>query len=233
MKHSIIDAMQGKFGDRIISLVGYGSYYFEKSDNCNDIDLCLLLNERHNNDFISLNELIKSTSPAIDITVHYLNEIEDRGWQNFTHGNHGIFFLKHLAHSELLLGDDIFARKSTLISQKKYFKSLIKQINQYTDRIQNKLIATRAEDQKFFQKYFTRIMIDILLLNSDISFREINKSSNLKIYESFVEPNLIFSDKTKELHQKLIKHKLGTQEIATLLSLINTDLSKLTCLNKQ
>lgn len=227
MKHRIVNSLNNKFGDRIISLIGYGSYYFERSTNCNDIDLCMLLDERQEYDFDDLHKLIRSSYPAIDITVHYLNEIERKGWQNFTHGTHGIFFLKHLAHSELLLGDDIFARKSILISQKKYSESLAIQINQYIDRIQNYLIKESDKNQQFFQKYFTRILIDILLLNADISFREINKSSNKKISEYFIEPNSIFSDDTKKIHRKLLKQGLKSQEITTLLSLITDDIHKL------
>lgn len=222
----IIDDIARLFSDRIISLVGYGSYFFDRMINCNDVDLCLLLDTRESSDFYNLNKIIKGDVNNVDITVHYLDELEERGWDNFTHGTHGIFFLKHLGHAKVLIGNDIFARKSSLIPKRKYFNSLIDQINQYIDRIQTKLINESHDLTGYYQKYTTRILIDILLIASQISFREINNNSTIEITKKFISRSSVLSGKTKNLHNELLTGTALNEQVAELLKSLSKDLQE-------
>lgn len=224
MKSLAISTDIGKtFKKRVVSLVGYGSYFFERTRAGSDIDLCLLLDSRSADDFEKLNQLISKQSEEIDITVHYLDEIEERGWDNFYHGTHGVFFLAHLGCAELLLGDDIFARKAALIPNDKYTESLIFQISQYIDRVQVSLIKSQTVDEYFYRKYLTRIMTDMMLLGSDISFREVNKSSTLELVDHFIKDSRIFSPETKDKLNRVIKETITAKSVSEALRAIVCD----------
>ena len=178
----------------------------------------LLLDSRKKGDLKKIGVLVDK---KIDITVHFLDEIEQCGWDNFHHGEQGLFFIQHIAQAQVLVGDDIFSRKAIAINQERYLASLIARIKTYIDRVQRKIVEGKS-DLRFFQKYISRIMTDILLLNSDISFRAINKSSPKDLEKIFKKSN-VFTLRTKKAFDKLINTKCDNSEIEIILSLVVHD----------
>lgn len=220
--HVVASDISKLLGDNIVSLVGYGSYFFDKSHAESDIDLCLLLCTRMPGDLLKLHSVI-SHYDNIDITVHYLDEIEQRGWNNFHHGTHGVFFLAHLGHAELLIGDDIFSRKSHLIPPALYRKSLIAQIHQYIDRVQNAVIKNSGDSTSFFIKYLSRIMIDMLLLDAAVSYREVNTKSVGELFESNIKSSSLFSPKTKTFYERILAGESSADDAAQTLHSLAAD----------
>lgn len=223
----IVKTIQATFHTRVVSLVGYGSYFFNRSHQDSDLDLCLLLDTRNNDDLTKLSTIINNqSSNTIDITVHYLDEIEKKGWENFHHGTHGIFFLNHLAAAMVLLGDDIFARKAMQVPTVKYRESIIAQIDQYIDRIQVEVIKSPQVSSDYYRKYFTRVMTDMMLLDSDISYREINKSSAVDIMNNHIMKSKIFSSSTTRSYKKIMTTTFDKTDISKTLGLVVTDFQK-------
>lgn len=223
----VVKNIESKFSDRVVSLVGYGSYFFDRAHNGSDIDLCLLLNTRDQNDLTILHDIITdSKNSHVDITVHYLDEIEQWGWENFHHGTHGIFFLHHLANATVLMGGDIFARKSAQVPIQKYRESLISQIFQYVDRIQVRVIHDSSVPIDYFRKYLTRTMVDMLLLESEISYREVNTNSAIDVMENFIGVSKVFSGKSKELHKKVMTQDANRKDISDALQYVVYDFQK-------
>jgi len=203
-------------------------FFFERAHQSSDIDLCLLLDTRNEEDLIVLNKLIDGKHESkVDITVHYLDEIECRGWENFHHGTHGVFFLHHLAHAMLLSGSDIFARKAHQVPTAKYTESLISQVHQYIDRIQTALVNDNLIRIDFYRKYLTRIMIDMMLINSEISYREVNTNSAIDIMDKFINASKIFSAESKKIHRKIMTQDADRKDITLLLQFLTSDLRKL------
>ena len=213
---NLISKFQTTFNTRIVCLVGYGSYFYNRKNEKSDIDLCLLLDKRIMGDTKLIREIVDSDETKIDITVHYLDEIETIGWENFSHGTHGIFFLKHLAYSDLLIGEDIFSRMADHVDHRSYVNSLHTQTRQYIDRLQVSLTKYSDEDDAYYIKYITRIMINILLLVSAISFREINHSSVHNIYDKFISKSDIFSNSTKKLYSLILNGRNNIDVIETI-----------------
>ena len=210
------------FGKRILSLVGYGSYFFDRSDKNSDIDFTLLLDSRRDGDLAKVSKLVGDN---IDVTIHFIDEIEQCGWNNFYHGEQGLFFIQHLAQAKVLVGNDIFSRKAPTIDRKKYLESLIGRTKSYIDRVQNGIISSK-HDLRFYQKYISRIMTDMLLINSDISFREINSSSLQDLSKVFMVSN-IFTLRTKKAFSKLIAGQYNNSGLERLLDSVVYDFYKL------
>lgn len=233
---SVIKSLKLIFGPRIVTLVGYGSYFFNRSHDDSDIDLCLVLDKRTPDDLINLKKILASSSSINDITVHYLEELEQRGWGNFTHGTHGAFFLYHLSHAQLLLGYDLFASKAHLVSQQSYRQSLIDQIVAYGDRLQQRIVlGTKKDDRRFYAKYFSRIMVDMMLLDASISFREINRCSPTQLLDEFFSKSSLFSTKTCRLLRIILSTEEDPSEVAEqlLIDIIKTFVLQQSAINKE
>ena len=226
IKLPIVKDIEAKFLDRVVSLVGYGSYSFNRPHDNSDVDLCLLLDTRKRQDLVNVRNIVASNNSHIDITIHYLDEIELRGWDNFHHGTHGVFFLHHLANSIVLSGDDIFSRKSVQVPVGRYKDSLVSQIYQYIDRIQIQLMHDTSMSVDFFRKYLTRTMIDMMLLEFELSYREVNTNSAVDLMNNFISTSAIFSDSSKEFHEKIMKQDADLDDISTSLQYIVADFQK-------
>lgn len=222
----VVKDIESKFLDRVVSLVGYGSYFFDRPHDNSDIDLCLLLDTRRYQDLANIRNIIANNNSHIDITIHYLDEIELRGWDNFHHGTHGVFFLHHLANSIVLSGSDIFSRKSVQVPVTRYKESLVNQVYQYIDRIQVQLMHDTLVPIDFFRKYLTRTMTDMMLLESELSYREVNTNSAVELMNNFISISAVFSDNSKELHRKIIEQDTDLNNISAALQCIVVDFQK-------
>lgn len=198
------------FESRIISFLYYGSHAFsgKTRSRFSDYDFCLVLDKHIPTD---LSELKKITGryKGIDLTVHYLNDLEEIGWNSFQHGNHGTFFLLHLAASKTLLGINIFERKIAVLDKADIKDSLRRQIIEYFWRLDHWYLS-ETENQKLnlrYKKYLIRIAQDIMVSRGDISFSEINRLSDMEFINSHLGDKNYFSTKTKKQF-----HKISTSE---------------------
>ena len=140
----------------------------------------------------------------VDLTFQYLDELEKKGWNNYQLGNHGLFYLYNFSQSICIHGINIFQRK--LIETDYYLvkKSLLFQIQEYFWRLDNFYLKTNnnIKIQNHYIKYLIRIVCDILLFSSDISFSEINIYNNNAIAD-FIQEFNYFSIQTKSQINKI------------------------------
>ena len=207
METHFSDALKATFGEkRIVCLLHYGSSAFENGNlhESSDRDFCLVLDKPRKTDLCKLRFLCLSHNNT-DLTLHYLNHLEDSGWGNFQHGGHGLFFLLHLASANVLLGENIFARKLMYLSTRDVNESLRRQIIEYFWHIDHWLttVADDLELQPKMQKYMIRIAQDILAMHCDISYQEINTCNKRVFAAKYMRDKSYFSRRTKELFGKI------------------------------
>jgi hypothetical protein len=199
MEDLIVQSIKSSFGNRVVCLLYYGSNAFpeKKKSLLSDYDFCLVLDKSKSKDLEKLKE-ITSSYRGIDLTLHYLNDLEDRGWTNFQHGSHGAFFLLHLASARTLIGENIFARKTAFLDKRIVRDSIEHQITEYFWRLTHWYLLEMDENKlcDLYEKYLIRIAQDMLAARGDISFDEINTMSHKDIVTKFIAKKRYFSKKT-------------------------------------
>lgn len=210
MEKKVSERIATAFGKRIVCLLYYGSNAFPQKSRSklSDYDFCLVLDRYKEKDISKLKEITKDYN-GIDLTLHYVEDLDELGWNNFQHGNHGVFFLLHLASARTLLGVNVFSRKIPYINRQNVIDSLERQIIEYFWRL-NHWYLSELDESKLavrYKKYLIRIAQDILVAKGDISFSEINVINNRKLIEDFVCSQSYFSTKTKKYFLELLKER--------------------------
>lgn len=204
--HTFTDSILKSFEEaRIVCLLFYGSSAYKNDNHTgnSDFDYCLLLKSRQPDDHILLRELCLA-HPSVDLTVHYLDILESQGWSKFRHGNHGVFFLFHLASSKTVIGTNVFARKVVHLDSRAVKESLEAQIVEYFWRLDNWFFNIDSKELIIkFRKYLTRVAQDILAMKGDISYFEINGFNKSKFHEVYIVDKPYFSKRTKQLFELL------------------------------
>lgn len=188
------------FGKRVVSLLYYGSNAFasKQRSEFSDFDFCLVLDRRHPKDLLRIKRLT-TKSNGIDLTLHYLDDLEAIGWNRFQHGNHGTFFLLHLASAKTILGVNIFARKIPVLENADIKESLVRQIIEYFWRLDHWYFEGNdaKETVRKFRKYLIRVAQDLLVSQGDISFEEINHLDSDKFITDYIANKKYLSKSTK------------------------------------
>jgi hypothetical protein len=203
--------LEKEFKQRIVCLLYYGSNAFNRELRKNsDFDFCLVLDTQKHDDIKCIRS-ITLRYPHIEMTLHYLDDLNSAGWDNFQSDNHGVFYLFHFAAAKTLLGSNIFSRKIFLLRNANVHESLRRQIVEYFWRIDNGLFKLSEEEivqSTFFRKYMVRIAQDIMVAQGDISFLEINQTSHTDFVNNFVLDKEYFSKNTKKLFAFMVKNNI-------------------------
>lgn len=190
----------------MICAVGHGSFFYSRCNTYSDIDICLVLDRRYINDLLTIRSCTTSDALPLrtEVTLHYMEDISTYGWSKFQEDNHGVFYLWHLSSAIPLYGKNIFIEQRGRISGKKYRESLIVQVREYINRIQFHIMQGTLAGG-FSQKYFTRIMIDMLLIDGAIDHYAASDYKSYRYFnEQVVAESPIFSDGTKAVYRQLI-----------------------------
>ena len=223
----ICTSFKNTFTNRIICLLYYGSHAYNREIKpTSDFDLCLVLDTRKTKDLNKIREIIKPFS-QIDLTLHYLDELEQDGWENFQSDNHGVFYLFHFATAQTIIGDNIFSKKLNLIPSTKVIASLRRQIIEYFWRLDNAIFSLSNEElivSDIFRKYSIRILQDLLVARGEISFTEINQINYTDFYDKFIKNNTYIHDQTKHLLNAIIHKEINSvNDIIKLKELLYKD----------
>ena len=144
------------FNDRIICLLYYGSNAYNRDiKKTSDFDLCLVLDKRMPNDISKIRKIAQTFS-KLELSLHYLADLEEDGWDNFQSDNHGVFYLYHFASAKAIIGDNIFLRKIHLVQKADVIASLKRQIIEYFWRLDNAIFILPEEElinSDMFRKY--------------------------------------------------------------------------------
>ncbi len=227
IKDCISSCLKEKFGSRIICLLYYGSTAFQREvKDTSDYDFCLVLDRREKDDLKKI-RMTTLFHPKVELTLHYLKEIEDDGWDNFHSDNHGVFYVHHFASIDAIIGENIFLRHIHLLNNNNVIESLKKQIIEYFWRMENAIFTNSDSDlikNNLFKKYTIRILQDIMVSKGQISFREINKIDYQAFINDYLQPNKEFSEKLKSLVNKSIEEKfISSDEIIELKELLYSE----------
>lgn len=228
----LCDNLKDIFKNRIICLLYYGSNAYNRDIKKNsDYDFCLVLDKRKSKD---LGEIRKVTRDffKIELTLHYLEDLEQDGWENFQSDNHGVFYLYHFASTKAIIGDNIFARKIHLIQTNNIIASLRRQIIEYFWRLDNNIFILPDEELEksdIFRKYTVRIIQDLLIVEGDISFLEINQINYSDFFNKFVKDKGYIQNRTKKLLQNVINREknLSVDDIIELREALYEDFRRI------
>lgn len=223
--------LRKQFDKRIICLLYYGSNAYNREIKENsDYDFCLVLDQRKSKDLNSIREITKKFS-KIELTLHYLKDLEFDGWDNFQSDNHGVFFLYHFASAKAIIGDNIFSRKIHLIQMNYIIDSLRRQIIEYFWRLDNKIFTLSDEElieSDIFRKYPVRITQDLLIACGDISFAEINQINYHEFFNKFIKDKKYFQNQTKELLLMVInRENISVDKLITLKEVLYEDFRRI------
>lgn len=204
---------------RIICLLFYGSNAFNRAERPNsDYDFYLLLDKYQSKDKRLLKALTKSVDFELDLTYQYLVDLETVRWENYQLGNHGLFYMLNFAQSITLLGTNVFQRKLVNLESMPIKKSIMFQIQEYFWRLDNwhlkEADPTRLREN--YTKYINRIISDMLLLNGDICFSEINRHKYCDTAKLIKSAGYFSNETIRLVHAVFIKHKNSLQSLLKL-----------------
>lgn len=215
IKKEVKKFILNNFGEnRIICLLSYGSRSeHDEFQKFGDLDYLLVCDKFREQDYVLIKQLI-CKYPQLDFYMHYFDKLKKKGFENFQHGNHGVFFLNVFAEAKTIIGKNVFKKFYKKIGKNDEIKSLLFQIEEYFWRI-NHWYFTKNWDNELnrkFKKYFFRICFDILLCEQEFSYSKISQTS----YDNFIKNHIMssgsFSDKTKGMLIMLNKQKKDWNE---------------------
>jgi hypothetical protein len=153
------------FGNRIISLIFFGSQRYKRSKIGSDYDLYLIFDNYKPKDIDTIRSIVKEIKIDLDLTIQYLDQMSFDP-NDFQDGSMGCFALDYLSLGECLLGKNIFIDYKKGVKELEYKKSLLRKINEYAYRYRRELTSLGLDEEyllKFTKKYISRIIIDIFL----------------------------------------------------------------------
>lgn len=230
MEERLSKEISEKFRERIVCFLYYGSNAFANRTRTklSDFDFCLVLDEYAPADLAELRS-ITSKYQSLDFSLHYLQYLEEMGWKSFQHGSMGQFFMLDLASARALIGTNIFERKLLLLDKSTIKDSLKRKIIEHFWRLDHWYLSGTADEHLAMQykKHLIRIAHNILIAQEDISYAELNATSNDEFIDNYVDDKPYFSHVTKEYFKALKSDEPDFAIYLTLREAIYSDFRKL------
>jgi predicted nucleotidyltransferase len=186
-KNIISDIQKSKLDKDIICVLFFGS--ITRNDDytkTSDIDLHILLKKNSPIIFNKIKNIIKNYR-KIDLSVltqKELDSIVNKG--KFQNGNQGSYFIYVLANSESIFGFNVYKDLLKNISKKEIKSSVIFKLHEYLSRLRRLFIEDSLESN-YFKKYTARILLDLMLLDSNIKYKDILKYNNSEIIDFYID----------------------------------------------
>lgn len=193
--------------DNIVCLLHYGSVKQKEDFNRNsDLDFHLIVNEITENTLSEIKDIFGFSS-KIDLSIHSIDEVVRNDKIYFQNGNQGLYFMHILASSEVLAGRNIYVDLIEKIDEQKSKNSIIEKMRYYIWNLRNNYISGN-KNLNFYKKYFIRIIMDILMIDGHINYKNISIFSNRKLIDLYIEK---YGD------------SLQNEELKMIIELINLD----------
>lgn len=164
----IRDTLVQTFGDRLQSVLLYGSSLI--SDQYWDLDMLVLLcaHDDHTRDLEGLKQIRKIyQDQVLDLQLYYPSEL--RGPDTFSLDAHGAFFYPLLAHAHVLHGSNPFRAEHA--SEAAVVVSLLNRIQRYVFQARQEYVHdrrhTKDRNPHYHTKHVRRCMYDLLLMRLD------------------------------------------------------------------
>ncbi len=164
-----------------------------------------MLDEFNDQDYL-LARRIRDLNLQVEIFIDYKKHILLRGIENYKRGCHGTYFIYILASAKTLLGSIFFSDQASHITQSKARADLVDRVEEYFYRIQKTILNGEPEAaSNITVKYIARILTDLLLLNNDIDFDQMNTCHYSEIIRSKISDSNLFTENQVSQIQKLFE----------------------------
>lgn len=194
------NSIESTFGDRLVSLVAYGSVINRRSEADSDIDFFLMLQGkgRLEKDIETLHKLVqKNSNVNIDMSLQYIDDQSEYP-RNFHDGTKGTLALSYLSSAKLLKGKNIFISMLEKLSIEDYRESIKNTTGYYLDKMKRESIAKGFSDDSLklsLKKYTSRSLIDAFLFT---------KKDNMDLYKGMKPDEIINLARTHNFTKDLI-----------------------------
>jgi hypothetical protein len=197
---AIVQFVQKNFSpERVICLMTYGSSLSEQLIPPEDYDFLLLLKTYDAGDYDLISEVTKSNL-KIDFFLDYEDQIIQKGFENYQRGRHGVYFFAALSTAQCLIGKNFYLENISKIPEKNIKHDLLFRIEEYFYRIQKNYIwqNQKSDSSALLKKYISRICMDLLLYNGEMTFSEVHTIHYVSVVNVLVPSSNLFSSHLKE-----------------------------------
>lgn len=203
-----IDGAEKMFGRRLISVVGYGSFFTNKV-NSNDIDFVIVLDKYHSGDLGHVRQLYKYNDISIRLhcQILYRDEILTNG-DCFSINTCGAFFLSILKNGTLLYGKNIFTEISDPSDRFRKI-SILQKVQQYVYQLKNLYINIDSWDD--VDTDFLSKKLEVILFDAELFC---NKKGDFEILVTHEDRE--FMDKLRSKSVPIPKKKSLLRSIAIM-----------------
>jgi len=175
----------------IVTMIFYGSRLKNEStvDNFSDYDIHLVLKEENIEILTALKKIFRRFKQDLfDISIHYYDEIFNKDKIIFQNGTQGQYFIKILSNGHVLLGENIYKKLEKLLDEREVTRSLIFKIREYTWKIRRlSLQPINKRRSREIIKCFLKILLDILLVNSFIDWKDLQNVHKKNVTKWFIK----------------------------------------------
>jgi hypothetical protein len=175
---------------RVVGVIAYGSALDKQCKN-EDYDFFLVLKSFNEKDFLILEKILKYFKDTnVSLFINYKDWVEKKGIHNYQFGRHGVYFINVLTEGNVLYGKNIYSEYAKKIKSREIKHDLLYRIEEYFYRIQKELKISNSDATNHIKKYFYRIMIDLMLLEKIVSFKEVARTH----YKRLVDEKMSIND---------------------------------------
>ncbi|MDD4803917.1 MAG: hypothetical protein PHN69_01970 [Candidatus Pacebacteria bacterium] len=191
------------FKSRLISIIGYGSFFNKK--DYHDLDLVIILNKRELEDILIIKKFLKSVGLKLKVDINIVGKTEffsDSSY--FSQRTQGCYFIEVLKKGYVLFGNNFYKEFFTKIDKKSYIISILAKIRQYNYEMINYYLNNNdnyIDNDIEIIKKINKIILDIKLVDKNIynkliiKFKKVIKEKDQeKIVKSGIDFSLIASN---------------------------------------
>lgn len=125
------------FGIRLVSIVGYGSF-FEGLSEPYDLDLVIILDEKGLSDILKIKEVLNIVNLNLKVDIHVVGRVEFfKNPRYFSQRTQGCYFIEILKRGTVLSGNNFYRSFFKKIDKVDYSMSILMKIRQYNYEITN------------------------------------------------------------------------------------------------
>ncbi len=184
------------FAKDVVSFIVFGSSVFNanRSRKPDDVDVCVVVRDR-TTDLKPVADYIFTVFEKPDFRIYFLDEVNSD--LHFMDKGVGVFALEYFSHGRCLYGENIFIDKLKTAEKQRLKDSYLHKIFEYIIRIREAQIAkTSTPEYKSWHinKYIIRLLIDILLYNSYVTYADMKKMSPQEVVDMCKQHNIIRQD---------------------------------------
>lgn len=199
------------FGQRVISLVLFGSVLNRKEFN--DIDLELLLDNPDDNDFLTLNKILLAVKVKVELHISYKNQLSLI--REFRRKAQGSYLLYSLAKGKLLLGKENYYKRLLRITPLPVIKrDLMIKNQEYQSSLREFLLERDFMKKKNkFIKFLLRYIYQLMIIDNKLTYAQILGLDDIVLINKIIKSGLFSKVEIKAFLQILNQKHIIREEL--------------------